>query len=355
MKKIVALALSVVMLLSLAILPALAEGATGVDVKGTGVELTVYTNSGSSGRADWLVERAAQDGYKLTIVEEGAGAVQQRLINEGAATPCDVVFGLNAIIWNDLISRGILQAYDAPSWAAEVSEGLNDPNGYYYAIVKQAILLAYDKNQVSEEDAPKDWPDLWENEKFWGKYESQIKLTGGTTRNVLAGILTRYMDPDGELGVSEEGWAAIEAFFAHGTPVEDGVDLYAQIVNPDSPVLMGQMWSSGVIQYDEQYGTNTGVAIPEVGIPYAVEGVAITSVSKNVEEAKRFVEWFGSAQIQGEWAEKFGTMPANEKAAEKADPVQVELCSIPAQNIDWAVVAANIDAWCEKIMLEYMQ
>ena len=48
-------------------------------------------------------------------------------------------------------------------------------------------------------------------------------------------------------------------------------------------------------------------------------------------------------------------MPANEKAAEKADPRQVELCSIPAQNIDWAVVAANIDNWCEKIMLEYMQ
>ncbi len=352
MKKLIALVLAAVMMLTLAVLPAMAEGA---DTKGTGVPLTIYTNSGSSGRAEWLTDRAKQDGYEITVVEEGAGAVQQRLINEGAATPCDVVFGLNAIIWNDLIARGILQAYDAPSWASEVSEGLNDPNGYYYAIVKQAILLAYDANQVSEEDAPKDWPDLWENEKFWGKYESQIKLTGGTTRNVLAGILTRYMDPEGELGVSEEGWAAIEAFFAHGTPVEDGVDLYAQMVNPDSPVLMGQMWSSGALQYDEQYGTKTGVAVPEVGIPYAVEGVGITSVTKNLDEAKRFVEWFGSAQIQGEWCEKFNTMPANEKAAEKADPRQVELCSIPAQNIDWAVVAANIDNWCEKIMLEYMQ
>ena len=352
MKKLIALVLAAVMMLTLAVLPAMAEGA---DTKGTGVPLTIYTNSGSSGRAEWLTDRAKQDGEEITVVEEGAGAVQQRLINEGAATPCDVVFGLNAIIWNDLIARGILQAYDAPSWASEVSEGLNDPNGYYYAIVKQAILLAYDANQVSEEDAPKDWPDLWENEKFWGKYESQIKLTGGTTRNVLAGILTRYMDPEGELGVSEEGWAAIEAFFAHGTPVEDGVDLYAQIVNPDSPVLMGQMWSSGALQYDEQYGTKTGVAVPEVGIPYAVEGVGITSVTKNLDEAKRFVEWFGSAQIQGEWCEKFNTMPANEKAAEKADPRQVELCSIPAQNIDWAVVAANIDNWCEKIMLEYMQ
>lgn len=130
-------------------------------------ESPLIDNYGSSGRADWLKERAAADGYDLTIVPEGAGAVQQRLINEGAATPCDVVFGLNAIIWNDLISRGIVMSFDAPSWADEVSAGLNDPNGYYYAIVKQAILLAYDTNQVDPENAPKDWPDLWENEEFW--------------------------------------------------------------------------------------------------------------------------------------------------------------------------------------------
>ena len=355
MKKILAVMITLALVLSMGLIPAMAEEAKGADVKGTGIALTVYTNSGSSGRDEWLKARAAQDGYNLTIVEEGAGAVQQRLINEGEATPCDVVFGLNAIIWNDLISRGIIEAIDPPSWASEVTEGLNDPNGYYYAIVKQAILLAYDTNQVPPEEAPTDWPDLWEKEEFWGKYESQIKLTGGTTRNVLAGILTRYIDEDGELGISDEGWAAIEAFFAHGTPVEDGVDLYAQIVNPDSPVLMGQMWSSGADQYDETYGTKTGYAVPEVGVPYAVEGVALVSTSANKEEAKRFIEWFGSAQIQGEWSEEFKTMPANELAADKAPASQVEMCSIPAQDIDWALVAANIDAWCEKIMLEYMQ
>ena len=356
MKKLFAMLMALVMLLTLAVMPALADAEpTGADVKGTGVELTIYTNSGSSGRADWLLERAAQDGYKLVIVEDGASGIQQRLINEGAATPCDVVFGLNAIIWNDLISHDLIAQIEAPSWASEVSEGLNDPNGYYYAIVKQAILLAYDTNQVSPEEAPTDWPDLWEKEEFWGKYESQIKLTGGTTRNVLAGILTRYADPEGELGVSEEGWAAIEAFFAHGTPVEDGVELYAQIVNPASPVLMGQMWSSGADQYDQTYGTKTGYAIPEVGIPYAVEGVAVVATTQHMEEALRFVEWFGSAQIQGEWCEKFNTMPANTIAAEKAPESQIAMCSIPAQDIDWALVAANIDAWCEKIMLEYMQ
>ena len=349
MKKLLALVLSLALIFAVAC--AFAEGA---NTKGTGVELTIYTNSGSSGRADWLKERAAQDGFKLAILEEGAGAVQQRLIGEAANPICDVVFGLNAIIWNDLISRDILVKYDAPSWASEVSAGLNDPNGYYYAIVKQAIVLAYDSNQVAEADAPKDWTDLWTDEKFHGKYWMDTGVTGGTTRNVLAGILTRYVDPNGELGISEEGWAAIEQLYAHASMKEDGVDMYAAFIDPNSPVLMGQMWSSGVSQYDATYGVKSGVARPEVGIPYAVEGVGIINGTKKLDEALKFVEWFGSAQIQGEWCEKFGTMPANEIAAVKADAVQQDLCSIPAQNIDWALVAANIDAWCEKIVLEYM-
>ncbi|HIQ70693.1 MAG TPA: extracellular solute-binding protein [Candidatus Onthenecus intestinigallinarum] len=353
MKRCLALVLAVLMLLSVFSI-GVAEEATGADVKGTGVQLTVYTNSGSSGRKEWLIERAAQDGFNLAVLEEGAGAVQQRIIGEAANPIADVVFGLNAIIWNDLISRDLLVAYDAPSWASEVSEGLNDPNGYYYAIVKQAIVLAYDLNQISEEDAPKDWPDLWTNEAFHGKYEVNTSLTGGTPRNVIAGILTRYIDPEGELGISDEGWEAIGAYYACGVPSEEGVDLYAQIANPNTTVVMGQMWSSGVVQYDEMYGTKTGVAKPEVGVPYAVEGIGIINGTKNMDEALRFVEWFGSAQIQGEWAEQFGTMPANEIAAEKADAVQQELCSIPAQDIDWALVAENIDAWCEKIALEYL-
>lgn len=356
MKKVLALVLAVIMLLGCS---AFAEEAKGADVKGTGVALTIYTNSGSSGRDAWLTERAAQDGFKVTVLEDGAGAVQQRLIGEANNPIADVVYGLNAIIWNDLISKDILVAFDAPSWASEVTAGLNDVNGYYYAIVKQAIVLAYDANKLSAEEAPKDWTDLWENEAFHGIYRVEEKLTGGTTRNVIAGILCRYLDPNGELGVSDEGWAAIEKFFQYGVVAESETNLYQEMIDETKPAIMGQMWSSGVVQYDGEFGTTTGWAVPEVGVPYAVEGIGLVNGVQNDEakyaEALRFVEWFGSAQIQGEWAEKFGTMPANELAADKADATQAVLCSIPAQNIDWAVVAANIDDWCEKITLEYMQ
>lgn len=321
--------------------------------QGTGATLNVYTNSNTEGRDEWLMERAAKDGFHVQVVGAGAADIQNRLLAEKSSPIADVVFGLNAIIWESLKAEDILVSY-VPDWADEIPSGLNDPDGYYHAIVKQAILLVYDLNQMSAEEAPKDWPDLWTNPAFDQKYEYQTSLGGGTVRNVLAGILVRYADPNGDLGVSQEGWDAIAAYYQHGVPSEEGVDLYAQITSDLSTVLCGQMWSSGIETRDQQYGTKTGYVVPEIGVPYAVEGVAVVNGTKNLEEAQRFVDWFGSAQIQGEWAETFSTLPANTNAVGKANEFNQEIAQMKAQDIDWALVAENIDAWCEKIMLEYM-
>ncbi len=370
MKKLIATALVMAMAASLAACggsssssstpasaPAAGSGSTAAEsdgtVKGTGVPLTVYTNSGSDGRGDWLVERAAQDGFNIQYLEAGAAEIQSRLIAEKNAPVADVVYGLNSIIWESLKSEDVLIPY-TPVWANEIPEGLNDPEGYYYAIVKQAILLVYDANQLSAEEAPTDWTDLWTNPAFDGKYEYNTSLSGGTVRNVLAGILVRYADPEGDLGISDEGWEQIAAYYAHGVPSEDGVDLYAAISDSSKPVVCGQMWSSGIETRDEQYGTKTAYVVPEVGVPYAVEGISIVNGTKNLEEAQRFMDWFGSAEIQGEWAEEFSTLPANTGAVEKANDFNKEIAELPAQDIDWALVAENIDAWCEKIQLNYM-
>lgn len=318
-----------------------------------GETLTIYTNSGSDGRGEWLEEKAKEAGFDIQFIDAGAAETQSRLIAEKNAPVADVVFGLNSIIWSSLKSEDILTEY-VPKWAGEVESELNDPDGFYHATVKQAILLCYDENQISEEEAPKDWPDLWQKEEFHGKYEYLTGLSGGTVRNVLAGILTRYADPEGELGISDEGWKEIESYYKNGSPNESGVDLYARIADTNNPIICGQMWSSGIESRDEQYGTKTAYAVPEVGVPYAVEAIGIVNGTKKLDEAKEFVDWFGSAEVQGQWAEEFSTLPANEKAVDKANEFNQEIAKIPAQDIDWDLVAENIDAWCEKIILEYM-
>ena len=54
-------------------------------------------------------------------------------------------------------------------------------------------------------------------------------------RNVLAGILTRFTDPNGDLGISEEGWNNIAEYYKHGVPNESGVDLYGSDLQRPEP------------------------------------------------------------------------------------------------------------------------
>ncbi len=232
-------------------------------------------------------------------------------------------------------------------WASEVAEGLNDKEDYYHALVKQAIVLIYNSKLFDEKTAPKDWTDLWKKAEYHGKYDAPSTFGGGTTRAVLAGILVRYQDPNGQYGISQEGWDEIRDYLKFGYHQAEGEDFYANLASGKTP--FGPMWSSGIQSREEQYGVKAGVVKPEIGVPYIVEHVAIVKGSKNLDTAKQFVDWFGSAEVQGEWAKKFSSLPANEKALEAAPKDIKDLdASLKTQQIDWQFVAKNMDKWIEK-------
>lgn len=323
------------------------------DAKGSGNEtLVVYSNSLTDGRGDWLKEKAKEKGFNLEFVDAGGGEITNRLIAEKNNPVADIVFGPNQMDFSNMKKEGVLEKY-VPSWAGEVSEGLNDKDGYYHAIVKQAILLVYGLNQYDENTAPKDWLDLPQN--FKGKYEVPSSLGGGTTRVVISSVLTRYKDPNGELGISAEGWKAIGEYFKNGVPSVKGEDLFSKIA--DKKVGAGQIWSSGIAAREEQYKVKVGIVRPEIGVPFVIEGFAIVKGTKKLEKAKEFVEWFGSPEVQAEWSKKFTSMPANKKALEMADPKiqEFEKSFTKVQDMDWEFIAENINKWIEKIELEVLQ
>jgi len=330
--------------------PGTAEGPV-VGPKGTGVPIVIYSNSFTDERLEWLTERAAVDGFVIQGVPAGGGATADRLIAEKYNPIADVVFGLNIFLWQSLIENDVLVKY-VPAWAGEIPEGLNNADGYYHALVIQAILLAYDKDQVS--NPPGDWLDLWTDPQYLGRYQFEAALTGGTTRMVIAGILGRFTDPSGYLGVSAEGWNHIEQYYARGYANLEGVDLYAQMADPEVPVAMGQIWHAGIPLREEEYGINSGWAVPSVGVPFVVEGIAEVKGASNPEEARRFIEWFGTAQIQIEWQKRFDSLPANKYATNDLDDFQTTISALKIQDVDWGYVAEHIDAWAEHIMLTYM-
>ena len=316
-------------------------------------KLIVYTNANSDGRGEWLIEKAKTAGFEIELVGAGGANLTNRLIAEKNNPIADVVFGLNNMLYENLKKENVLTKY-VPKWAGDVEPGLNDPEGYYHGLVKQAILLGYNPKNFTPETAPKDWTDLYKNDAFKGKYEAPTLLGQITPQLVVAGILTRYKDPKGDLGIAKEGWDEIKKLYDNGVRAVEGEDFYANLASGKTP--LGAVVSGTLSKKEEQYKVKAGIVSPSVGVPMIVEHAAIVKGTKKLATAERFVEWMGSAEVQGEFAAKFNAMPANTKAADKAsDSVKALYSSLKAQQLDWSFVADNIGKWVEKIELQIMK
>ncbi|GHP19155.1 iron ABC transporter substrate-binding protein [Rhodococcus sp. NKCM2511] len=318
-----------------------------------GESLVIYSNSVGDGRGEWLSEQAKAAGFTLNFVDLGGGDVMNRLTAEKNNPLADVTFGLNNVYFEKLKAQDVLEPY-TPAWSDDVDASLGDADtDLFWPIVREPVMLVYNKAAYpSAADAPQDWSDLWTKPQFENRYEVQTTLGGATTQMVIAGILARYPDPEGELGVSAEGWSQIESYFAKGNPSVPGTDLYARMKSGE--VDAGQMWLAGKPAREAQYDIESEAVEPAIGVPYAVQQVALVKGTKKTEEAKRFIDWFGSADVQAAWSNKFFTAPTNRMALATADQDAIaQTDSFTVQDIDWDLVARNIDKWIEKIELEY--
>ena len=331
--------------------PAASGEASGAPAGGSGETLVIYTNSNGEGRGDWLAAKAAEAGFKIEIVGAGGADATNKLIAEKNNPIADVAFGLNNMYFSQVKNEGALEAYQ-PAWAGDVDKGLGDGETYW-PLVKQAILLGYNSDKISKDAAPKDWTDLWTKDEFKSRYERVTGMGTATAQLVFAGILSRYRDDSGDLGISDDGWKQVEQYFKNGSPAVAKTDLFARIASGD--VDMGQMPSSIIADREKSFKVNVDTVIPSVGVPLAVEQIALVKGTKKKDQAQKFIDWFGSAEVQGEFAQKFNSMPVNKGAQAKANPEVVDFfAGLKQQDIDWNFVQKNMGAWVEKIELEYM-
>lgn len=315
-------------------------------------KLLVYTNGGTDGRAEWLMERGKQDGFNLEVVNMGGGDLLNRLLAEKNNQVADAIYGLNPMQFEILKTENLLFSFE-PTWMGEVDMTLGDNKDHtYFPTAVQPLLIAYNKDVVS--NPPKDWIDLATNLEYAGKHNI-LALGGGTCRNCIGGVLQKYRDPNGELGVSQAGWDVMQQYIENGVLVADGEDWFGKAVSGERPIT--QIWGSGFIQNVEATGaTNMDYVVPEGGVPYVTEQTAVFKNSKNVEAATAFVNWFGSAKIQGEWSAKFGSAPVHPEALKMAPAaVQEMMGKLKPEPYDWAFVGENIEKWMEKIMLEFVK
>ena len=312
-------------------------------------ELVIYSNSVSNGRGDWLTEKAKEAGFNIKMVDLPGAQLADRVIAEKNNAIADMVFGIGAVDSNKLRDANLLAQFK-PDWLDKIDASLADKDGYYNPVIVQPLVLI---GSPEAKEMPKDWTEL--ASKYKGQY-AVYGLTGGTGRAIYGSILVRYLDENGDLGVSEKGWEVAKEYFANAYTLQKGESTVVKILDKESPIKYGMMWGSGALVGQKEQNVEFKVMSPEIGVPFVTEQTMILNTSKKQELAKEFINWFGQADIQAEYSQKFGSIPANKDAVkELPEATKKFVDQLKPQDINWEVVGKYLDQWVEKAELEYVK
>lgn len=312
--------------------------------------LIIYSPQGDEERGGFIANKAKEDlGLNITWVTGGGGELQQRLTAEKNNPQADIVLGLTQSSMYQLKDASLFDSY-TPAWGEKLDAQYKDADGQFHMFWQTPIVLSYNAKALTADKAPKAWEDLSKPE-FKDTYISG-NLGSQTTRSYIIGMLWKHADKStGE--VSDEGWAELKKFFDNAKPLAEGAKLeWADVASGSMPIVLS--WFGGIQREAEENSIDMAYVNTTGGTPFVMESVALVKGRGNQANAKKFIDWFGGKDFQVAYTKEIGGVtPINTEALAELDPqVRADVEQFDVQDIDWAIVAKQIDGWMEKIQLD---
>ncbi len=296
--------------------------------------IRIYSNSNSTERTTWLINRAKAEGFNVSIddnavISGDTAAVQAANENKDG----DLIFGLNETRWGQIIDGEYenLKLIDwTPTWAGDVGDFKYD--GQAYGIVIQNVLMLYRTDALGTNGEAlhfQHWADVVDSGYKWYR---QNKVGGTTNMNINSAMLYAFTDPSSPAGgISVDGWKTLWKFCADGVFGGDDYKYGFDPLNKGdvaisafySSALYGKIDAAADGSDNPLKGTfepeNWNIVEIDDGTYYIAEYLGILDKAGRTEAetatVQAFAEWFGSAEIQAEWGEEFDSFPCNTEAA----------------------------------------
>lgn len=318
--------------------------------------LVIYSNTLNDQKRQARVEELAKEaGFDLQVVVAGGGDIYNRVLAEKEDAQADVVIGLDEANWLNLQDEVALHDFE-PVWAKDLPEAKLLGNGQFYPFAESYIFGLYNPDQVSEEDLPNRLEELGQDPDLANKYRIPEDLGGSTHQKIILSILMQYPDEAGELGISDEGWQQVEDYLANGYQIREDEDHFELL--KDGTLLYDYFHASGTAtRMGEEPDLNVKPINPEYGVFTMTEEIGILDKGEDHDYsvAEEFVDWFGSDEVQKILAEEFGFIPLTPAAQEGIDETMKGLLEqVTPMEVDWDLYRENVDAWVEKLELDYM-
>ena len=275
--------------------------------------------------------QAMYPNINVEVIAAGTGELCQRVVAESANPQGDVLWGGGA----DTLAAYV--DYFAPYVCANdavIGEAYKDANDLWIGESPLPMVFIYNKTLIDEADVPKTWEDLC-NENLKGKIAYASPAKSGSAYTQLCTML--FSQPS-----LDEGWDLVERFIANlDGKIQDSSGNCHKLVAAGEYAVGVTIEKSAVLYNDNP---DIGYVYPEMNSAVP-DGVALIKGCPNEENAKLFIDFVTGLACQKDQNENWKRRPVRSDLP----PVGlVELATLDLGDYDFAYAANNKESIVEK-------
>ncbi len=267
------------------------------------------------------------------------GELADRVRAEKENPQADIMYGGASSLFIEMSEEDLFQSVE-PSWAGELDDSFKGENEDWYGTIQTPVMMFYNSEMLSAEEAPKDWDDL-ADEKYSGMIVSRDTLSS-SIRATLVSLITQYDNIDDAWNYLDTLDNNIKNYYNSGTMQ------FQAVGKQEAAISFGVL--SAITDNITENNMPLEIIDAESGSIVITDGVAAIKNAPHPNNAAAFVEFVGSAEIQALLAEEENRIPTLPSAIEMSPEwMQTEY---KAMDIDWQVISENQGEWIQKFDTE---
>jgi iron(III) transport system substrate-binding protein len=278
-------------------------------------------------------------GIRINRLEAGEDALIERIRNEGARSPADVLITVDAgRLWR-AEQMGLFQGVKSDVLQARIPANLREPGGHWFGFSLRARVIAYSKAKVKPGEIER-YEDLAD-----AKWKGRVCMRSSANIYNLS-LMGALIDHLGEAGA--EAWAkAVRANLAHDPKGGDTDQLKSVAAGECDVTVSNQYYYARLARSekpdDRRVAEALGIVFPNQrtwGTHVNISGAGVLKNAPHREAAVRFLEYLASEEAQRYFADGNNEWPV--VAGVKIDnPVLGALGGFKRDALNVAVLGRN--------------
>ena len=222
-------------------------------------------------------------GIKTVYQRLSTSEVYTKIKEENGKPSGDVWFGGTTDPYNEAVSDGLLEEYDAINASHLLKETYKDPGNHWFGIYKGILGFMVNNEELErlKIEAPKTWDDLTKPE-----YKGLIMLSNPNTAGTAKLVINTMVQMKGH-DEAMEYFKKLDQNIAQYTKSGSGP---SKMVGPGECVIGVGFLHDGIYQILQGYD-NIGLVVPEDGTSYEIGATAIFKGAAHPNAAKLWIEY----------------------------------------------------------------